>query len=95
MLEELTAIMYPILLSIFGAIMFYASSGYLKQEKKFDPQTFCITIAIGAIVGFLAYVLGIAFEPAYQMLLSTGATVAIESWVKAIYRKLEAWKDSS
>ena len=87
-MHEIITSLQPICLSILGAVLFYATSSYLKQKDKFEPQQFFITVCIGAAVGVASHIFNLQFDAAYQMLLSTGAVVAIETWAKAIYRKL-------
>jgi len=86
---EIISQLQPIIYSILGAIVFYATSGYIKQDGPFSAKKFIGTATIGAAIGVVSYFANLKFDAAFQMLLATGATVAIEQWVKAIYRKLE------
>jgi len=86
----------PIILAILGAIM-YALTGYAKQytTESFDEEKFVVTIFIGFVVGIASYLLGITFDPAYQLLISTGIIVAVENVAKAVYRRYKLWVEDS
>ena len=68
-----------------------AGGGYFKTitangVDKFDPLKFFTTVAIGAVAGEWASFSGTGYDVAMTVIISSGYTVLIENWAKAIWR---------
>ena len=77
--------------AISGALI--AASGFLKTVSPdgtddFNTVKFLTTVALGAIAGLLAQVMGTGYDAAITMLVAGGWTILIENWAKAILRTL-------
>ena len=79
--------------TVFWGIMnaiFLATLGYLKvtEPENFDPVKFLITVIVGGISGYLAYVLGWTQEAIAAWFATTGIIVWIEYTLKTFVRRL-------